>query len=128
MHSFGTILFLLIVVSHDGLVNSLCYTIVFEPWSSQSERVYHKDLRWRMALDKAFVQISENLCVHPSIVKRIVDQIKSTGNICKITYCKNGLLKKLIPTVEMVIFTIVVQQPGIKLRKMQAQLVSMELK
>jgi len=117
-----------IVVSRDVLVNSLYYTSVFKPWSSQSERAYHEDLWWRMVLDKTFVEISENLCVQPSIVKRIVDQFKSTGNICKMTYCKNGLLKKLTPTVEMVILTIVVQQPGIKLKKMQAQLVSMELK
>jgi len=91
---------------------------------SKQTSAYHEDLKWRMvwqrlALNKTFVEIDENLCVHPSTVKRTVDWFERTGNVCKKPYYKDGLPKKLTPAVEMILLTIIVKEPGIKLRELQ---------
>ena len=125
---FGTILYIFIVVIYDGLVIascSKCYCFflgILKMNEYESRRFEVEDSLAEASSWQNISRISENLCVHPSTVKRIVDLFKSTGNVGKKTYCKDGFFKKLTPTVEMIILTTVVQQPGIKLRELQAQL------
>jgi len=35
----------------------------------------------RLALNKTFTDIAENLCVHPSTVKKTVDRFETTGSV-----------------------------------------------
>ena len=76
----------------------------------------------RMALNKSFAEIASNLCIDQATVKRIVDLFENTGDVHKRPYPKHRLQRKLTPTTELILLTIVVQQPGLKLREMQAQL------
>ena len=86
---------------------------------------YH--IRWRMgwqriALNKSFTDIASNLCVDQATVKRIVDLFESTGDVLKRPYPKHRLQRKLTLTAELILLTIVIEQPGTKLREMQVQL------
>ena len=78
----------------------------------------------RLALNKTFGDIAENLCVHPATVKRTVDLFELTGNVCKKPYPSDRLQRKLTPVVHLIGLTMVIKQPGIKLRELQADLIA----
>ena len=74
---------------------------------------YHMDLRWRMvcqrmALNKSFAEIASNLCIDQATVKRIVDSFENTGDVRKQPYPKHRVQRKLTPTTELILLTIVV--------------------
>jgi len=50
----------------------------------------------RLALNKSFTDMAENLYVHPSTVKRTVDRFEITGSVFKKIYSKDGLLLLLL--------------------------------
>ena len=76
----------------------------------------------RLALNKTFKDIAENLCVHVTTVKRTVDLFELTGDVCKKPYPSHRLQRKLTPVVQVILLTMVIEQPGIKLRELQASL------
>jgi len=79
---------------------------------------YSDDLRWRMvwqrlALGYTYKQIGANLGVDSSTVQRTTCLFERTGNVHKRPYPEGRLEKKLTPTVELIIITLVIQNPGI---------------
>ncbi len=76
----------------------------------------------RLALRHTYKQISANLGVDSSTVQRTVTLFELTGSVQKRPYPKGRVQKKLTPTAELVIMTLVIQQPGILLRELQAEL------
>ena len=88
---------------------------------------YSEDLRWRMvwqryALGYTFKTIGTNLDVDPSTVQRTVNLFEVTGSVQKRQYSQVSIQKKITPSVEVIIYTLVVQQPGILLRELQSEL------
>ena len=81
----------------------------------------------RLALNKAFRDIAENLCVHSAIVKRTVDLFELTEDVCKRPYPSNHLQRKLTPVVQVILLMMVIEQPGVKLRELQAAEYGVEL-
>jgi len=71
----------------------------------------------RLALNKTFGDIAENLCVHPATVKRTVDLFELTGDVCKKPYPSDHLQRKLTPVIHFILLTMVIEQPGIKLTR-----------
>ena len=97
------------------------------PLEPKQSSAYHIDLRWQMvwqriALNKLFTDIASNLCIDQATVKRIVDLFESTGDVLKRPYPKHRLQRKLTLMAELILLTIVIEQPGIKLKEMQVQL------
>jgi len=76
----------------------------------------------RLAQRYTYKQIGANLGVDSSTVQRIVHLFESTGSVYKRPYPEERLEKKLTPTIELVIMTLVTQQPGILLRELQTLL------
>ena len=74
----------------------------------------------RLALNKTFGDIAENLCVHPATVKRTVDLFELTGDVCKKPYPSDRLLT---PVIHFILLTMVIEQPGIK-RELQHDLIA----
>jgi len=69
----------------------------------------------RLAQGYTYKQIGANLGVDSSTVQRTVRLFESTGSVHKRPYPEERLEKKLTPTVELIIMTLVTQQPGILL-------------
>ena len=76
----------------------------------------------RIALIKSFTDIASNLCIDQATVKTIADFFESTGDFLKRPYPKHRLQRKLTLMAELILLTIVIEQPGIKLKEMQVQL------
>ncbi len=67
----------------------------------------------RLALNLTYQEIAANLGVDPSTVQRTVSLFELTGSVQKRPYPEGRLEKKLTPTTEIIILTLVVQQPEI---------------
>lgn len=84
-------------------------------------RAYDIDLRWRMVhqrliLDLSVKQISQNLCVDPSTVRRTIDLFMVTGDVAKLPYpVDHG--KKLTELDQIHILDLVLEKPGIYLHE-----------
>jgi len=77
----------------------------------------------RLGLNKTLGDIAENLCVHPATVKRMADLFELTGDVCKRPYpSANSLQKKLTSVIQLLLLMKVIEQPGIKLNKLQSEL------
>ncbi len=76
----------------------------------------------RLALGYTYSQIGANLGVDSSTVQRTVCLFEQTGSVQKRPYPEGRLEKKLTPTVELIILTLVIQRPGILLREVQIEL------
>ena len=105
-----------------------CYAGVMafscEPWRTSA---YSEDMRWRMVwqrlvLGYTYQQIGANLGVDTSTTQRTVSLFELTGSVQKRPYPKDRVQKKVTPTVELIILTLVIQQPGTFLREVQAEL------
>jgi transposase len=62
---------------------------------------YSDDLHWRMVWQQegfgcTYDDVAKNLCVHKSMVKRIVDCFKLSGNVSKKPYPTHRAARKLI--------------------------------
>ena len=76
----------------------------------------------RLALGYTYRQIGADLGVDTSTVQRTIRLFELTGSVQKRPYPEGRIQKKLTPTVELIILTLVVQQPGIFLREIQSEL------
>ena len=88
---------------------------------------YSEDLRWRMvwqrlAMGYKYEEIGRNLGVDPSTVQRTVCLFEETGSVQKRRYPSGRVSRKVTPTVELILLTLVVERPGILLRELQAKL------
>ena len=76
----------------------------------------------RLAQKYTYKQIGANLGVDSSTVQRTIHLFESTGSVHKRPYPEERLEKKLTPTVELIIMTLVTQQPRILLQELQTLL------
>ncbi len=77
----------------------------------------------RLALNRTYQENAANLGVDPqSTVQRTVSLFELTGSVQKRPYPEGRLEKKLTPTTEIIILTLVIQQPEILLREVQTEL------
>ena len=76
----------------------------------------------QLAQKYTYKQIGANLGVDSSTVQRTIHLFESTGSVHKRPYPEERLEKKLTPTVELIIMTLVTQQPRILLQELQTLL------
>ena len=89
-------------------------------------RAYHADLRWgmvyqRKVLDYPVKNVSENLCVDPSTVRRTLKLFDTTGTVEKKMYPDNHG-KKLSSADKLHILELVLERPGIQLQELSSEL------
>ena len=90
---------------------------------------YSEDLRWRMiwqreALGYTYATIAQNLCVDKSTVSRTINLFHTTGSVTKRPYPEGKAFCKLTSPAQLLILHLVLDRPGIFLRELQDQLLS----
>ncbi len=89
-------------------------------------KAYHSDLRWRMVyqrkvLDISTKKISENLCVDPSTVQRIVNLFDTSGSVEKKIHISNAV-RKISRADQLHILELVIEKPSIYLHELKLEL------
>jgi transposase len=99
--------------------------MLYEPSRSKP---YDTDIRWRVvyqlrALECSVQQVSDNLGISVSTVRRIGQLFDSTGSVDKQACPDKGLALKALTTYdEFIIMELVLQRPGIYLREICQEL------
>ena len=88
---------------------------------------YSKDLRWRIiwqrhGLNLTCQGIAENLSIDKSTVSRIANLFATTGDVSKKKYPSEKACRKLTLPVQLLIFHLVIEKPGIRLKEIQDEL------
>ena len=97
-----------------------------EKWRSSA---YSKDLRWRIiwqrhALGFTCQKVAENLSIDKSTVSRITQLFATTGDVSKKPYPNERAYRKLTLPAQFLIFQLVIDKPGIRLKEIQDELLN----
>lgn len=90
---------------------------------------YSDDLRWRivwqtLALRLPVKQVSTNLCIDQSTVRRIRDKFGVSGQVQKRNYPAEKAYRKLTEPAQFFVLYLVLERPGIYLREIRSELLS----
>ena len=88
---------------------------------------YSEDLRWRViwqryALGCSRQEVAGNLSIDKSTVSRTTTLFNTSGTVSKKSYPSERAYRKITLPVQLLIFKLVIEKPGIRLREIQEEL------
>ena len=94
----------------------------------RSSSAYSEDIRWRViwqrhGLGRKCNEVAENLSIDKSTVCKITSLFDRTGSVKKRAYPSEKSCRKITLPVQLLIFHLVMDKPGITLREIQEELV-----